>query len=196
MYVAVSLVVRSAKMIGWYINQSLRLISSICSTFLSKHFVIVSNLWKSSKLTCYYKEIKDWVCNQIRSEQNISFNRWTASPLIVLTSTYSFGFCYMFCTHQYTIKFSCSLHGVRWRSSVGTLGVFQLEMVKIVLTSHFHKKSESHQRSRSHFATPMMVLCRKWANDLGAKWPNWNTWFARNDCKVIARKGLKFLATF
>ena len=63
-------------------------------------------------------------------------------------------------------------------------GVFQLETVKIVLTSHFHKKSESHHRSRSHFATPMMVLYRKWANDLGTKWPNWNTNFARNNWKT------------
>ena len=71
-----------------------------------------------------------------------------------------------------------------------------LSMVKIVLTSHFHKKSESHHRSRSHFTTPMMMLYRNWANDLGTKWPNWNTNFARNCCEVIARKGLKFLTTF
>ena len=34
------------------------------------------------------------------------------------------------------------------------------------------------------------------ANDLWIKCPNWNTKFARNFCEVIARKGLKFLATF
>ena len=69
-------------------------------------------------------------------------------------------------------------------------GVFQLE------NGHFthSQRSESHPRPRSHFATLMMVLYRKWENDLGTKWPNWNTYFARNYCKVIARKGLKFLA--
>ena len=61
-------------------------------------------------------------------------------------------------------------------------------MVKIVPTSQFHKKSESHQRSCSHFATPMMVLYRKWANELGAKWPNWNTNFARSFCEANAKK--------
>ena len=40
--------------------------------------------------------------------------------------------------------------------------------------SHFKlsQKSESHQRSRSHFATHMMVLYGKWSNKLGAKWPS------------------------
>ena len=60
----------------------------------------------------------------------------------------------------------------------------------------FSQRSESHHRSRSHFATPMMVLYRKWANDLGTKLPNWNTNFARDYCEVIARKGLKSFATF
>ena len=60
----------------------------------------------------------------------------------------------------------------------------------------FSQKRESHHRSRSHFATPMMVIYRKWTNDMGTKWPNWNTNFARNYCEVIVRKGPKFLATF
>ena len=67
---------------------------------------------------------------------------------------------------------------------------------KIIPSSQFHKKSESHQRSRSHFATPLVVLYRKWANELGAKWPNWNTNFARIFCKANAKIGLKILATF
>ena len=37
--------------------------------------------------------------------------------------------------------------------------------------SHFHKKVESHHWPCSIFAIPMMVLYRKWASDLGAKWP-------------------------
>ena len=63
--------------------------------------------------------------------------------------------------------------------------------------SHFtlSQKRENHHRSRSHFPTPMTVLYKKWANDLGTKWPNWSTNFVRNYCEVIVRKGLKFLAT-
>ena len=64
--------------------------------------------------------------------------------------------------------------------------------------NHFtlSQKRESHHRSCSHFPTPMTVLYKKWANDLGTRWPNWNTNFVRNYCEVIVRKGLKFLATF
>ena len=75
-------------------------------------------------------------------------------------------------------------------------------MVKIVPTSHCHQKIDSQQRSCSHhgviipcshFATPIMVLYRKWANDLGAEWPNWKINFAKRLCEVIARKGLNFI---
>ena len=59
----------------------------------------------------------------------------------------------------------------------------------------FSQKSESHHRSCSNFATPMMVLYRKRANDLGTQWPTWNTNLARNHCEGITRKGLTFLAT-
>ena len=54
-------------------------------------------------------------------------------------------------------------------------GVFQLENGQNC--SHFtiSQKRESHQRSHSNFVMPMMVLYRKWANVLGAKWPNWKT---------------------
>ena len=62
--------------------------------------------------------------------------------------------------------------------------------VKIVLTSHCHRKKW--EPSRSHFATPMMVLYRKQANDLGTKWPNWSTNFARYHCEVIARNSSQF----
>ena len=51
------------------------------------------------------------------------------------------------------------------------------------------QKSESYHRFCSHFTTPMMELCRKFANNLGAKVPNWKT----NLSKVIARKGLNFI---
>ena len=69
---------------------------------------------------------------------------------------------------------------------------------KVVLLHLFRtiRMYESQHRSRSHFATPMMVLYRKRANDLVTKWPNSNTNFARNHSEVIARKGLTFLATF
>ena len=50
------------------------------------------------------------------------------------------------------------------------------------------RNSESHHRSRSRIATPMMVLYKTRGKDLGAKWPSWKTKFARNFCEVIARK--------
>ena len=67
----------------------------------------------------------------------------------------------------------------------------------------FSQKSESHQRSRFHFATPMMVLYRNWANDLRRKWPNWNTYFARmflqkrpeNLCNFLIERPLSIAAT-
>ena len=64
-------------------------------------------------------------------------------------------------------------------------------------SSHFtlSQNSESQQMSRSHIATPMMVLYRKWENDLGAKRYYWKTNFGRKLCKVVVRKGLNFLAT-
>ena len=52
----------------------------------------------------------------------------------------------------------------------------------------FSQKSKSHQRSRFCFATPMMVLHRKLAGDFGAKWPNWETNFARKFCKWLREK--------
>ena len=64
--------------------------------------------------------------------------------------------------------------------------------------SHFSlsQKGENHHRSCFHIATHMMVLYRSWANIFGTKLSKWNTKFARTFCEVIARKGLKFLATF
>ena len=61
--------------------------------------------------------------------------------------------------------------------------------------SHFtiSQRSESHHRSRSHFATSMMVLHRKWANDLGTKLPNWKTNFARNYCEKRPKSLRNFL---
>ena len=60
----------------------------------------------------------------------------------------------------------------------------------------FSQKYESHQRSRFHFATPMMVLHRKWVNDLRAEWPNWNTNFARIFAKWLREKAWIFSLVF
>ena len=50
------------------------------------------------------------------------------------------------------------------------------------------QKSESHQRSRSHFTTHMMVLFRKWVNELGAKWPKYKTNFQGTFAKWLQEK--------
>ena len=65
--------------------------------------------------------------------------------------------------------------------------------------SHFtlSQSSEIHHRSRSHFATPMTVLYKSWANVLGLKWSNWNTKFARiffwSDCEKRPKIPRNFL---
>ena len=40
----------------------------------------------------------------------------------------------------------------------------------------------------SQIASPIMVLCWTWANDLGAKWPNWNTNFLSDFPKWLQEK--------
>ena len=57
-------------------------------------------------------------------------------------------------------------------------------------------KSESHQRSLSHIAAPMMVLYRAWANESGAKRPDWNAnfaWIFCSDCKKRPLNPCNFL---
>ena len=61
---------------------------------------------------------------------------------------------------------------------------------------HTFTKSEGHHRPPSEITTPMTVLYRARADDLGANWANRNTNLAMDFCKTIARKDLIILATF
>ena len=66
-------------------------------------------------------------------------------------------------------------HFGNWRFCSHIQGCFSIRKWSKSFSLYTFTKNESHHRSCSHFATPMMVQYRHWAKDLEMKRPNLNT---------------------